>query len=70
VSPESLKSHFQWSDDDEKASRYASLATVSSVQTSKVSTNMADNNNDDLRQQMEAQKQTFMAQQEALDNIQ
>ena len=31
---------------------------------------MADNNNDDLRQRMEAQEQTFRAQQEALDNIQ
>ena len=31
---------------------------------------MADNGNDDLRRRLEAQEQTFMAQQEALDNIQ
>ena len=31
---------------------------------------MADNNNDDLRRWMEAQEQTFRAQQEALDNVQ
>ena len=31
---------------------------------------MADNYNDDLRRQMEAQDQTSKAQQEALDNIQ
>jgi len=30
---------------------------------------MADNNNDDLRRRMEAQEQTFKAQEEALDNI-
>ena len=34
-----------------------------------MSANIADNNNDDLRQRMEAQEQTFRAQQEALDNI-
>jgi len=31
---------------------------------------MANNNDDDLCRQMEAQEQTFRAQQEALDNIQ
>jgi len=31
---------------------------------------MADNGNDDLRRRLEAQEQTFKAQQEALDNIQ
>jgi len=31
---------------------------------------MANNNNDDLRRQMEAQKQTSRAQKEALNNIQ
>jgi len=46
VSPESLKSLFQWSDDEGEASGYASSATVSSVQTGRA--NMADNNNDDL----------------------
>ena len=48
---------------------YASLATVSSVQIGRVSDNMADNNNDDLRQRMEAQEKTSRAHQEALDNI-
>jgi len=70
MSPEPLKSLFQWSDDDGEASRYASSATVSSVQIGKVSANMADNNNDDLHQRMEAQEQTFRAQQEVLDIIQ
>ena len=70
MSPEPLKSLFQWSNDEDEASGYASSATVSSVQTSRVSANMADNNNDVLRQQMKAQEQTFRAQQEALDNIQ
>jgi len=35
-----------------------------------VSANMADNKNDDLRRQMEAQEQTSNALQDALDNIQ
>jgi len=39
------------------------------VQIGRVSANMTDNNNDDLRQQMEAQEQTFGAQQEVLDII-
>jgi len=43
---------------------------VSSVQTDRMSANMADNNNDDLRQRMDAQEQTSKAQQEALNNIQ
>ena len=34
-----------------------------------VSANMADNNDDDLHRQMEAQEQTFRAQKEALNNI-
>ena len=37
------------------------------MQTGLVSANMADNNDDDFRRQMEAQEQTFRAQQEALD---
>jgi len=69
MSPEPLKSIYQWSDEG-VASRYTSLATVSSVQTGRVSVNMADNSNDDLRQRMEAQEQTFRTQQESLDNIQ
>ena len=70
ISPEPFKSLFQWSDDEEEASRYASSTMVSSVQTGRVSANMAENNNDDLRWRMEAQEQTSKAQQEALDNIQ
>ena len=65
-----LRNLFQWSDDEEEASGYASSATISSVWTGLVSANMADNNNDDLCRQMEAQEQTFRAQQEALDNNQ
>jgi len=70
ISPEPLKSLFQWSENKGEASGYASSATASSVQTGRVSTNMADDSNDDLRRQMEAQEQTSKAQQEALDNIQ
>ena len=40
------------------------------MQTGRVLANMANNNNDDLRQQMKAQEQTFRAQPEALDNSQ
>jgi len=64
-----LRNLFQWSDDEEEASRYASSITISSVRKSLVSANMADNNDDDLRLRMEAQEQTFRAQQEALNNI-
>jgi len=70
ISLELLKSLFQWSDDEGEASGYASSATVSSVQTGRVSANMANSSNDDLRWRMEAQEQTSKAQQEALDNIQ
>ena len=71
MSPKSLRNLFQWSDDKGEASGYASSTTVSSKQTGVVSVNMADNNHDkDLYQHMEAQEQTFKAQQTALDNIQ
>jgi len=70
MSLEPLKSLFQWSDNEGEASGYIFSAMVSSMQTGRVSANMADNNNDDLRQRMEAQEQTSRAQQEALDNIQ
>jgi len=66
--PDPLKSLFQWSDDEwGEASGQASSATVSSVQIGRVSANMADNNNDNLSQRMEAQQQTFRTQQEVLD---
>jgi len=39
------------------------------VWKSLVSTNMADNNDNNLRRRMEAQEHTSRAQQEALDNI-
>jgi len=56
---EPLRRHFQWSDDKEEASGYASSATISSVQAGFGSANMADNNNDDnLRHHMGAQEQT------------
>jgi len=68
--PEPLRGLFQWSNDEEEASRYASSTTVSSMQTGRVSANIADNNNNDgLRHRLEAQEHTFRAQQEALDNI-
>ena len=56
--------------DEEEASGYASSATISSVRTELVFSNMVDNNDEDLCRWMEAQEQTFRAQQEALDNIQ
>ena len=62
-----MKGLVQWSDED---SGYASSATVSSVRIDRVSVNMADNSNDDLRRRLEAQEKTSKAQQEALDNIQ
>jgi len=70
MSSQPLKSLFQWSNDERETSGYASSVTISSVQTSRVSANMADNNNDDLHRWMEAQEKTSKAQQEALDNIQ
>jgi len=51
-----LRSLFQWSDDDEEASGYASSATIISEQTGVMSVNIADNNHDDPRQCMEAQE--------------
>jgi len=58
-----LRHLFQWSDDEE-ASGYAALATISSVRTGFVSANMANSDNEvDLRCFMEAQEQTFKAQQ-------
>jgi len=68
--PEPLRHHFQWFDDEEEASNCASSVTICSVQARFVSANMADNNNDDLRHCMEAQKQISKAHREALDNIQ
>ena len=45
--PESLIHQFQWSDDEEEASGYASSPTISFMQARFVSANMADNNDDD-----------------------
>jgi len=61
---------FQWSEEEDEDSGYASSATVSLIRTDKVSVNMDDNSNDDLCRRLEAQEQTSKAQQEALDNIQ
>ena len=61
---------FQWSDEEDEDSGYASSVTVSSIRTDRASVHMADNGNDDLRRRLEAQEQTSKAQQEALDNIQ
>jgi len=41
-----MRGLFQWSDEEDEDSGYASSATVSSVQTDRVSVNMADNGND------------------------
>jgi len=71
LSPATLRHLFLWSDDEEEVSGYASFATISSVRIGLVSVNIVDNDNDaDFRRHMEAQEQTFKAQQEALDNIQ
>ena len=69
ASPEPRRS-LQPSDEEDEDSGYASSATVSSVRTDRVSVNMADSTNDDLRRRLEAQEQTSKTQQEALDNIQ
>ena len=65
-----MKGLFQWSDEEDEDSGYASSATVSLVRTDRVSVNMTDNDNDDLRRRLKAQEQTSKAQQEALENIQ
>jgi len=70
MSPELLKSLFQWSDDKGEASGYASSAKVSSVQIGRILVHMVDDSNDDLRRRIEAQEQTSKAQEKALDNIQ
>jgi len=63
MSPELLRSLFQWSDDEEEANDYASFATVSSEQIGIMSVNMTDDNHDnDLHRRMEAQEQNFKAQ--------
>ena len=70
ISPRPLRHLFQWSDDEEEVSGYASR-TISFVQTGFVSANMAANNNDDdLRHRMEAREQASRTQQEALNKIQ
>jgi len=56
VSPAPLRNLFQWSDNGEEASGYASSATISSVRRGFVSANMADNNDDDLRRRMETSR--------------
>ena len=58
TSPEPMKGLFQWSDEEDEDSGYASSATVSSVRTDRVLVNMADNGNDDLHRRLKAQEQT------------
>ena len=56
---------------EEEANDYGSSTTVSSKKIGIVSVNMADNNhNNDLSRCMNAQEQTFRAQQVAPENIQ
>ena len=62
ISPELLRSLFQWSDEEGEANDYASSVTVSSVQTGFALVSMADNNSgDDLCHRMEAHEQTSKA---------
>jgi len=49
TSPEPMRQLFQWSDEEDEDSGYASSAIVSSIRTDKASVHMADNGNDDLR---------------------
>jgi len=70
TSPEPMRGLFQWSDEEDEDSGYASAATVSSIRTDKVLVNMADDGNDDLCRRLKDQEQTSKAQQEVLDNIQ
>ena len=65
-----MRGLFQWSDEEDENSRYASSTTVSSIRTDRVSVHMIDNGNVDLRRRLKAQEQTSKAQQGALDNIQ
>ena len=61
---------FQWSDEEEEGSDFASFSTTSSIQIGLVLVNMANNSDADLHHHMEAQEQTTTTRQEALDNIQ
>jgi len=63
-----LRNIFQWTDDDEGASGYASTSTVSSIRTRTVSAYMAEN--EDLRRRMDEQDKVIKIQQETLSNIQ
>ena len=57
-----LRYLFQWSDEEEKAGRYASSFSISFVWIYFVSANMADNDNEaDLHRGMEAQEKTLKA---------
>ena len=47
MSSEWLRGLFQWTDEEEEASGYASSVTVKSVQTGRVLANMTDNNNNE-----------------------
>ena len=58
VSLAPLRNLFQWSNDEEEASGYASSASIGWVRMEVVSANMADNNDDDLRRRIEPQEQT------------
>jgi len=58
TSQEPMRRLFQWSDEEEEDSGYASSVTVSSIRTDRVLVHIADNRNDDLRRQLKAQEQT------------
>ena len=65
----SLRSMFQWPDEEDDGTGYASSGTISSTQERVLSTCMADAN-EDLRRRMEVQEEATKAQQEALTDIQ
>ena len=70
ISPESLRHMFQWPDEEDEGSGYASFGTISSVQTRFVSVSLVDNSDANLYRRREAQEKTTKAQQESFDNIQ
>ena len=61
---------FQWPDEEDEGSGYASFGTISSVQTRFVSVSLVDNSDANLYRRREAQEKTTKAQQESFDNIQ
>jgi len=57
-----MRSIFQWSDDEEEASGYASTSTTSSIQASAVPVYMTEENKN-LARRLDGQEQAIEAQQ-------